>query len=206
MPVMKQVAKVKYNRYSGEKIPDLAYLDEDGNRLHLSNLGEEVFYVNYWTADDQCLEKSIPEINEMNGKLSKYREGALLNVCIKSTEEQWRRVLAENEFRGKHLFLEDTECFDNYLTIPGAMDVGLVPPMIVNKERDIMGSGMGASSGEQVVTIYMMKQAEDGISAGNAAKRFIKVATRHHNGKDSKEVREFSEFVGEFDDEVQKGG
>lgn len=86
----------------GDTAPGFYLADNEGKFYRLSDFAGKVVFINFWATYCAPCIASIPEKNRMVAELEND-DFVLVNICLDSDMERWRKIIDEKDFKGKHL-------------------------------------------------------------------------------------------------------
>ncbi|RQP13039.1 MAG: hypothetical protein EAS52_19970, partial [Parapedobacter sp.] len=107
---MMNMALKTFKKDAGKTFPEVWLEDAAGNRaLTDSIFTTEVAFLNIWgTWCSPCLNE-IDDLNVLMDRMVHNQNVSFINICAKSTREDWLRVVSEKKLQGKNYFISDTE-------------------------------------------------------------------------------------------------
>lgn len=188
----------KFNKKNGLILPQMELEDLSGKTVSLSDFDQYTILLNSWgTWCKPCINE-MPGLNAIATKLTENPEIILLNICVGSKKEEWRKVVAGEQLRGVNLFLPDS-LYKKYMDVLHIDDEGFPYNIILGKGRKVLGGGIGVDQGsEELMAIYMLFQANQGVDAATGTKKFIALYSQLGEKKKSEEVENFTLFLEKY--------
>lgn len=89
----------------GNMAPDFTTVDLEGNEKKLSDFRGKYVYIDVWATWCGPCKQEIPFLKEMD-KTYEGQELVILSVSIDDTQEPWKKMVAEQELSGTHVFID----------------------------------------------------------------------------------------------------
>jgi len=89
----------------GNMAPDFTTVDLEGNEKKLSDFRGNYVYIDIWATWCGPCKQEIPFLKEMD-KTFEGQELVILSVSIDDTQEPWKKMVADEELTGTHLFID----------------------------------------------------------------------------------------------------
>jgi len=197
-PLMYKTVKANFNRNAGVILPDVKMDDTSGNTTYLSEWEGEVFFVTLWGTWCRPCIKDIPDANLMVSRLRDYTSISIVHIGVLCDQEDWIQMIRVKGFKGKHYFLENEE-FEKLNQVIRVKKSGFPYNFILSSDQTVMGTGMGSSQDEQMLTIYMLMKGRYGKYSGDAAVTLLKTVDKMNKGKRGDDVLELTAYFRQFD-------
>jgi thiol-disulfide isomerase/thioredoxin len=188
----------KFNKKNGLEVPQMALEDLSGKIVHLSDFDHNTILLNSWgTWCKPCINE-MPGINMIAAKLKESPEIVVLNICVDSKKDEWKKVVEREKLSGVNLFLPDS-LYKKYMDVLHIDEEGFPYNIILGKGRKVLGGGMGIDLGsEDVIAMYMLLQADKGVDAATSLKQFISLYNDAGKNKKGVEVENFKLFLEKY--------
>ncbi|WP_188748723.1 TlpA family protein disulfide reductase [Parapedobacter defluvii] len=174
---MMNMALKTFKKDAGKTFPQVWLEDTVGNRAPTDSIfTTEVAFLNMWgTWCSPCLNE-IDDLNVLMDRMAHNQDVSFINICARSTREDWLRVVNEKKLQGKNYFISDAEFERMSQQIDSPLE-GFPMHLVVSGNCEILGSNLGVSSVEQPITVYVLLQGQKGMHAYQAAKEFLAMAS-----------------------------
>jgi thiol-disulfide isomerase/thioredoxin len=161
---------------TGKLFPDLALLDEKGNKRHLNEYASKVVFLDFWwTRCVPCIEQH-PSSAALQARFEADTNVVFINIAIEEDFNRWTDYLAANEVAGHNLFLEHTHVFTGKefgvssfptYAVLGAENkiMGLTSGSVLRPGAAKMGSDKLVSN---INADWILLEAKEGITAREA--------------------------------------
>lgn len=176
----------------------MALEDLSGKIVHLSDFDDNTILLNSWgTWCKPCINE-MPGINMIAANLKENPRIIVLNICVDSKKEEWKKVVEREKLSGVNLFLPDS-LYKKYMDVLHIDKEGYPYNLILGKRRKVLGGGMGVDVGnENIIATYMLLEANKGIDAGTSFKQFIRLYNDTGKNKTGTEVENFKLFLEKY--------